>query len=564
MGSCSANRPFTRYRFAARLLLAVPITVLGATQGGTPPSSNSVADFLRQRLDEMRSAGRAEMGRSELAARAALPILYEKAAYQPFWSAERLETLRALVGESAMDGLRPEDYHSAELASLAPKLADPGTDPQSRARIDLIATDAFYLLLYHLYLGKVDPKTLDAKWNFEPRPIGNQGGIPFVLDALSSGRLREAVERVRPDYWWYKNARAALAEYRGLADRGGWETIPAGPTLKPGMKSPRVVALRKRLAVTGELSGQPLDSEAFDEPLAGAVKEFQARHRIAADGVVAAGTLAELNVPVEKRILQIRINLERARWVLGELKDAPLVIVDVAGFEVVYMRQRSVVWRSKVQIGKPYRQTPIFKSKIDHVVFNPTWTVPPGIFAKDILPAVKRDPGYLKSKGLDILDRNGRKIDPASIDWAAQSASRFPYTLRQEPGPDNALGRVKIMFPNPYLVYLHDTPSKALFEKEERAFSSGCMRVERPLELAELVLNDAATWNAQSIAKVIEAGQTQTVRLKQPVTVLIMYWTIDPTVPGHTAFKRDPYKRDPPLEKAIDAPIPFGPSSSSR
>ncbi|HMF09778.1 MAG TPA: L,D-transpeptidase family protein, partial [Thermoanaerobaculia bacterium] len=511
MGSCCANRPFTRRRFAARLLLAVPITVLGATQAGTPPSNNPVADVLRQRLGEMRSVGRAETERSELSARAALPILYEKGAYQPFWSPARLETLQALLRESAQDGLRPEDYHAAELASLAPELADPGTDPQARARIDLIATDAFYLLLYHLYLGKVDPKTLDANWNFEPRPIGNQGGIPFVLDALTSGRLREAVERVRPDYWWYKNARAALAEYRGLAERGGWETIPAGPTLKPGMKGPRVVALRRRLAVTGELPGPPLDSETFDEPLAAAVREFQKRHRLSADGVVAAGTLAELNVPVEKRVLQIRINLERARWVLGELTDVPLVIVDVAGFEVAYRRDGQVIWKSKVQIGKPYRQTPIFKSKIDQVVFNPTWTVPPGILAKDVLPAAKRDPGYFQRKGFDLFDRNGRKVDPSTVNWAVQTAARFPYSVVQPPGPDNSLGSVKILFPNPYFVYLHDTPHKEHFQETARAFSSGCMRVERPLELAELVLNDSATWNAQSIARVIEAGQTQTV-----------------------------------------------------
>jgi murein L,D-transpeptidase YcbB/YkuD len=563
MRGCSAIRPWTLRRFAARLLLAGPLVLLAASQVVTPPAGSPIADVLRQRLSEIRTAGRPETERSELAARSALPVLYEKNGYQPFWSAERLETLLGLVRESAEDGLRPEDYHAAELTGLAPKLAVSGLDPNTRARIDLLATDGFYLLLYHLYLGKVDPKTLDPNWNFEPRAIGNQAGVPFVLDALTSGRLREAVARVRPNHWWYTKARAALAEYRGLADRGGWPSIPSGPTMKRGIKSPRVVALRKRLAVTRELSGQPLDSETFDEPLAAAVREFQARHRLESDGVVDAGTLAELNVPVEKRVLQIRINLERGRWVLGELTEVPEVIVDVAGFEVVYARKGQVAWRSRVQIGKPYRKTPIFKSRIDQVVFNPTWTVPPGILANDVLPAARRDPGYFQRKGLDIVDRNGRKVDPSTINWAAQSAERFPYTVVQPPGPDNSLGLVKITFPNPYFVYLHDTPHKEHFKEASRAFSSGCMRVERPLELAELVLNDPQAWNAQKIAQVIKAGQTQNVRVKPPVPVLVMYWTIDPAAPGRTVFKRDPYRRDPPLERALDAPLPSGPRSSS-
>jgi murein L,D-transpeptidase YcbB/YkuD len=289
--------------------------------------------------------------------------------------------------------------------------------------------------------------------------------------------------------------------------------------------------------------------------LAAAVRAFQARHRLPDDGVVGPGTLAELNVPVEARILQIRINLERARWVLHETIPGDFVVVDVAGFEAAYIRDREPIWRARIQVGRPYRQTPIFRSKIDHVVFNPTWTVPPGILAKDILPAVRRDAGYLAHKGLDVIDRSGRKVDSAGIDWPRQSARSFPYVLRQEPGPDNALGRVKIGFPNPYAVYLHDTPSKALFEESARAFSSGCIRVEQPLELARLLLNDPREWDARAIDEVVTAGKTRTVRLRQPVPVLLMYWTIDPNVPGRTVFKRDPYGRDARLAQALDAPF---------
>jgi murein L,D-transpeptidase YcbB/YkuD len=541
IGACAAG-------LLLSALLAVPCSALSA-QGPDPAEAEAVQELV----DRMQAAGRLEVEGVELVSKNALPVLYRENGFRPLWTPERLDALRGLVQDSSKDGLEPEDYHRAELERAASALA--GGDPKARARADLLATDAFFLLLYHLYLGKVDPRSLDPQWNFEPRPVGERRGVSFVLEALTKGDLPEAVARVRPGYFWYERARAALAQHRDIAAHGGWPAVPAGRALKPGMKDVRVPALRSRLAATGDLSGQPLDSVVFDEPLAAAVRAFQARHRLEADGAVGPGTLAELNVPVEARILQIRINLERARWVLHEITDEAVVVVDVAGFEVDYLRDRQTKWTARVQIGKPYRQTPIFKSMIDHIVFNPTWTVPPGILARDMLPALRKDPGYLSAKGLDVVDGSGRKVDPSTIDWARQTARTFPYLLRQEPGPENALGRVKIMFPNPYLVYLHDTPSKALFEREERTFSSGCMRVERPLELAALLLNDPERWSAQKIDELVAAGETKTERLSKPVPVLIMYWTIDPTVEGHTVFKRDPYGRDRPLARALEAPF---------
>ncbi len=529
---------------------------------GAGGADDAVVPLLRARLEPLRTKGAAGQPQplARLAAAVALPEIYDEGGDRPLWTPERLETLLALIRESAEDGLRPEDYHLEELTRRASSVA-PGAEPGARAETDLLATDSFFLLVYHLYLGKVDPKSLDPHWNFEPRPVGSQEGDRFVFQALTQGRLREAVERVRPDHWWYANARAALAEYRGIAARGGWPSVPAGPALKPGARGPRVAALRRRLAVTGDLGDQSADGDAFDAPLSAAVQAFQERHRLERDGSVGAETLAELNVPVEARVLQIRINLERARWVLHEIGPGDLVIVDVAGFNTVFVRDGKPIWRAKTQVGKPFRQTPIFKARIDHVVFNPTWTVPPGILAKDVIPAARKDPGYLERKGLDLIDKNGQKVDPARVDWSSKS---FPYTVRQEPGPDNALGRVKIMFPNPYHVYLHDTPSKALFEKEARAFSSGCMRVDRPLELTAMLLGDEEAWSAAKIDAAVATGRTQSVRLKKPVPVLIMYWTIDPTVAKRTVFKRDPYGRDAPLGQALDETfVPAGAAAAA-
>jgi murein L,D-transpeptidase YcbB/YkuD len=311
-----------------------------------------------------------------------------------------------------------------------------------------------------------------------------------------------------------------------------------------------------RLAATAAGAADPL---LFDVTLEAAVRHFQKRHRLGVDGAVGPATQREMNVPVQARIDQLRLNLERGRWVLHELqKDDDLVVVDIAGFGVRFLRDRKTLWQTRAVVGRPYRQTPIFKSAIDHVVLNPTWTVPPTILDKDVLPAVKKDRGYLAKHGLEVIDRSGRPVPVASIDFSRYSGRNFPYMIRQGAGDDNALGQVKIMFPNPYLVYLHDTPSKALFDKDERAFSSGCIRTERPLELVELLLADPVRWNLAALDAAVATGVTRTVRLPKPVPVLILYWTVDLDDDGSVVFKPDPYGRDAAELRALDQPFRVG------
>jgi murein L,D-transpeptidase YcbB/YkuD len=327
--------------------------------------------------------------------------------------------------------------------------------------------------------------------------------------------------------------------------------------MKLGLDDARVPTLKYRLTVTGDMAGDllppaPPQSIAFDAELEAAVKRFQERHGLTPDGAVGPGTRAALNVPVSARIDQIRVNLERARWVLHEIQGE-FVLVNVAGFDVAYFRNDEPIWTSKVIVGRPYRETPIFKSLITYVVLNPTWTIPPGILVKDKLPVIKRDPGYLARNNIRVIDSAGREVNPRSVDWSRYSGSRLPpYQLRQDPGDDNALGLVKIMFPNPYLVYLHDTPSKSLFEKDERTFSSGCIRVEKAFELAELVLNDPVRWNRAAIDAAVATRKTQTVNLAKPVPVLILYWTAQPRPDGQVIFRSDVYGRDPATLAALN------------
>jgi murein L,D-transpeptidase YcbB/YkuD len=259
-------------------------------------------------------------------------------------------------------------------------------------------------------------------------------------------------------------------------------------------------------------------------------------------------------VPVAERIDQIRVNLERGRWTLHEIKGE-FVLVDVAGFYASYFRNDEPIWTSRVVVGKDQRETPIFRSKITYVVFNPTWTIPPGILVKDKLPVLKRNPGALKAMNIRVLDGSGREVNPYSVNWNQYGSSRLPpYQFVQDPGPNNALGLVKVMFPNPYLVYLHDSPAKSLYEQDQRTFSSGCIRVQQPFELAELVLNDPQ-WNRQSMDAVIATKQTRTVNLKTPVPVLILYWTAQPRPDGQVVFRNDVYSRDAATLRALDAPF---------
>jgi murein L,D-transpeptidase YcbB/YkuD len=280
---------------------------------------------------------------------------------------------------------------------------------------------------------------------------------------------------------------------------------------------------------------------------------FQRRHRLDADGAVGQQTVAAMNVTVAQRIDQIRVNLERARV----LQDIPptAVVVDIAGFEVSLFRDGQRLLRSRAQVGRPFRSTPVFRDTIRYIEFNPTWTVPPTILQKDVLPAIKRDPGYLRRRNMQVLTREGTVVNPGSINWQDYPQRGFPYIIRQQPGPENALGRMKVMFPNEHMVYLHDTPSRDLFNRSERTSSSGCIRVEKIDELVELLLDDPQRWGRAAIDDTIAARQPRRISLVNPVPIYLVYWTVQVEDDGEVHFKRDPYNQDPALLQALERPL---------
>jgi len=306
------------------------------------------------------------------------------------------------------------------------------------------------------------------------------------------------------------------------------------------------------------LAGAGLDDPAaddpwlFDEALADAVRRFQRQHGLDADGIVGAQTLAALNIPVATRIDQLRLSLERFRWVKDEATGSYL-LVNIAGPEIFLVQDNRITWRRRAVVGRLLRQTPVFRGSMTYLELNPTWTVPPTILREDILPRVRRDPGYLAAENITLLDRDGRRVDPYTVDWP--NLRPVPYIFRQEPGPRNALGQIKFMFPNEHFVFIHDTPSREAFRRADRLLSSGCIRIEDPLSLAEILLADPARWNQQTLAAAIATGRNQPVRLPEPWPVLILYWTAEPDDEGGIRFLRDVYNRDAQVLAALDGEV---------
>ncbi len=474
--------------------------------------------------------------------------LYAARDYLPMWSERARVALVAAAVSSVDDGLSPSDYPQ-------PTLTISGTSPPAtRAAQEIVLTESLTRLAYSLRFGKANPRALYPHWNYT-RALGATDPPTWLTTVIANGELATALAAQRPSGPYYGALRRALAAYR-RADAKAWSPLSAGPTLKPGQHDPRVSELRMRLIAGGELRATPdLEATFYDAALVAAVQAFQARHGLTIDGAVGLATRAALNVTPTARSDTLRVNLERMRWIFHDLEDE-FVAVNIAAFYAAYVKDGQIRWRARVVVGRPFRQTPIFKSKITYLVLNPTWTVPPTILAEDVLPAVRRNLAYLAHKKLQVLDQ-GQVVDPRSINWAHLRARNFPYVVRQPPGDDNALGRIKFIFPNPHAVYLHDTPARQLFAASARSFSSGCIRLERPFELAAILLRDNPRWTPAALAAATATAIPQRINLGKPLTIMLLYLTAFPDDAGEIQFREDIYARDDVVRAALAAPFTF-------
>ncbi|MCQ4347926.1 L,D-transpeptidase family protein [Pseudomonas stutzeri] len=529
------------------LLLASPLSFAAAP---TQPPLRAVLEQPQTTLDCATPA--LTLGEQ---ARAALFELYRQHDFAPLWrSGGRLAELLGQLEQLEDDGLDPASYQLASLHRL-------GRQPNGRAAhaecADLLASHAYLEALGHLAWGRLERAAVEPLWHSPqvrpaPRPT-----LPTPEAAQGLDDLPATFAAARPQTAAYRDLRRAWAELR-RQPLPAWEPIAAGPLLRPGRSDPRVPLLERRLAAEGYLGESALASrraeargERYDPLLVDAVEAFQRRHLLQPDGVVGPATLAELNAAPAARRAQVRVNLERLRWLAREL-EPDMVLVDVAGARIAFRRAGETIWQARTQVGRAERPTPLLKSRISHLTLNPTWTVPPTILREDKLPEIRRDLGFLARNDLRVLDYQGNTLDPQLVDWSNPRG----VLLRQEAGPKNPLGRVAIRFPNPFSVYLHDTPSQYLFDRLPRVFSSGCVRVEQVMRLLDFLLEEASPSQRARFEEQLASGVTRDFGLPRPMPILLAYWTAEADADGRLRFRPDIYRHDPRILAALDAVRP--------
>lgn len=440
-------------------------------------------------------------------------------------------SLIAAINSLADHGLTPSDYHLAALERLG---------PQDEAFI-AYGLDAWMSAASHMAFGKISPTSVEPDWTAK----GRQADLMAHLeDALETGRLASSLDRLAPQHKAYQSLHEALKSRRKAARQSVAE-ISAGETLKIGMSSPRVSALQMRLGQT--------PTGHFDADLQQAVIDFQSGAGLDDDGVAGPATIRALNRGPAAEIAQLRVNLERWRWLPDDLGRRH-VRVNIADFSVQAWSNGEIVAVHGAIVGKTYRKTPVFSDKISYAVLNPWWETPVSLTRRDKIPQFKRDPSAVSRLGFQVLDSKGQVVDASTIDWNSIPAGTSPYRLRQAPGPLNALGQVKIMFPNAHNVYLHDTPDRGLFAQRQRAFSSGCIRTQNPIDLTEWLLAETPGWTRVKIDEALASKRETRASLAAPVPVHILYMTTVSDEAG-VRFVDDIYDRDAAILAGINRTI---------
>jgi L,D-transpeptidase YcbB len=520
------------------------IVAAGCSSG---PAPAEVEKQVQTRVTELETRDVAV--RSErLIHRGAVVGFYKARQGKPAWEEKEGKQIILAIRGVGADGLDPADYHMKAIEDLIQQRKE-GTSAEVEGDLDVLLTDAVAGMVDHMKYGRVRPASVNPAWNMDPRD-----GAPPLEETLkkvqSSSDIGEAIEHSRPDHFIYKGLVKELAQMKNVVTMGGWPTVPAGPTIKPGGIDSRIQAVRKRLSVSGEFRGEPgkpgTDPNYYEPELVDAVKLYQARHRLEETGLVDKLTVASMNVPAAARAGQVRANLERARWVLSDLPDK-FMLVNIPAFKAYLIQGGKNVWEARTQVGEEGKETPTFRALMRTVVLNPDWTVPHSIIVNELLPDGLAS---IRKKGLRFYDGSGNEVDPGSVD----EGDLDRLSLKQPPGPKNALGRVKFLFPNKYAIYLHDTPSRHLFATNVRTFSHGCIRLENALDLAKTLLKPQG-WDEERIQEAVAGGETENITLKDPFPVLIVYWTVSVGASGETRYAMDIYSQDTKLLTALDSPI---------
>lgn len=527
--------------------------------------SNGASIFVRDILENHEFGEKINVAGAQLFSSVTIQRFYANRGFQLAWSKENKLTERAYemvyeIKQIQFDGLNPEDYHLKVLEGLFEKYERETKDGSessevAMASIDVLLTDAFIMLASHLKLGKVNPESLKATWNIQrhaPEAVYDQR----LENALTDENLRSIFESFYPNFSVYKKMRDGVRELYEEKKRfesepiGEWKAITSDKSIKLGETNQHISEIRKRLMFWKFLElGEISNEDYYDSVLMGAIMVFQKKHGLEPDGVIGQGTIHALNQTPDKLIATSSVNMERLRWLPDSVKQKETIIVNTANFQLDYIVNFDTLLSSRVIVGKNYHATPQFSADMTYLVFSPTWNVPTSITRSEIIPAIRRDPQYLSKKNMVLLDQSGAVVNPSTVDWNGPSLGR--YRVRQQPGPTNSLGLVKFMFPNKYNVYIHDTPTRSLFEREDRALSHGCIRLQKPFELAQLLLKHDPSWTEERIREAMRQKNERTVVLNRRIPVILIYLTYWSDSEGNVNFRRDIYNRDAEILQAL-------------
>ena len=461
------------------------------------------------------------------------PIWLDEAANGEVVFSEPARKILKLFENAASEGLRPSDYLTSDLDPAGAK-----GDPIKMAALETAFSGAALRYADHIYNGRIKPQSVSANLDIAPKPLDTAALLVQLATSADPVAVLTALEPVHPEFLALK---AALATF----DDAGTERptpIAEGPTLRPGMSDPRVPLLRARLDVP------PADGLVYDDVLVDAIKAFQATLDLDVDGVMGPATLAALNGGIPVTRADILANMERWRWMPRDLGQFN-VMVNVPEFRLAINRDGREEYTTRVVVGTTKNQTPIFSDNIRHIVVNPYWNVPSSIIKGEVAPAVLRNPGYIDNQNMDLL-YNGTPVSPWQVDWTQVSTSNFPFRVRQRPGPGNALGQIKFLFPNKHDVYLHDTPSKSLFARSFRAYSHGCVRVQNPMEFADALMANEPNISRASLEAMFGPSE-RWVNPEHQIPVHIAYFTIRVEADGTLRSFGDVYGHNAKLIAAM-------------
>ncbi|HRP85889.1 MAG TPA: peptidoglycan-binding protein [Gammaproteobacteria bacterium] len=521
------------------LAVAVLVVLAGLGPAAAAPDPVEVAETIRRSVEQLRSTGEVTVAGRKLRSARTLPEVYEARGFTLLWRDRVSE--EALLGEIAAisgEGLDPGDYHFEALRAALDRRRQQADSAAAAATADLLLTDALLRVAAHLHQGKVDPATGSPRWDLLG-PVRGESGAALATRIASSGAVGLQLAELRPVQPMYGRLRSALARYRVIEQQGGWEPLASGRVLQAGLEDPRVPALRRRLAATGDFTGIVVDSPRFDGALEEAVRRFQSRHGLEPDGIFGPASLRVLNVPLKVRQDQLRANLERARWLLVDVRGR-FLLADPAGRRVVLMDNSEPVFRVAAEFSTAARAVPPFRAELRYLVANPDWVLTPGLVETQVAPLARRAPEQLSARGLQVFNAAGDALDAAAVDWSAPGG----VIVRQLPGERSFLGNLRFPIHNHAGVFLHGGPARG-------EALAGSVRLADAAGLAHALAAGPTASSAESLAAALAAGTPRTLSLATPVPVLYGSWTAWVQADGTVSFRAGYEDRDAAIIAAL-------------